>query len=183
MIRISQTRQTNYSLDDAFLYTIGVEDFNKDNRFDIVVTNKGAKNIGILLGHGNDSFSEPTIFSTGSSSAISVGIGDLNNDNLPDKTIVNNNVNSISILSGCNEGFQTQTTYPTGSSPWSLAVGDFNNDGQPDIIVANYAANNIIVLLGYGNYTFKDPKEFLTTIGDFNKDKKSGFCGRKRRYW
>ncbi|CAF1245157.1 unnamed protein product [Adineta steineri] len=71
-------------------YSIATHDFNGDNFLDIVVANHGSHSVGVLLGHGNGSFSHSTIYSIGNSIPIAVAIGDMNNDNYTDLVVTNN---------------------------------------------------------------------------------------------
>ncbi len=88
-----------------------------------------------------------------------------------------NDTKSIDILLESFEGFSTQSTYLTGSSPSSVAVGDFNNDTQLDMVVTNSGNHDVSVLLGYGNGSFADQTTYDTGVGpwsiafgDFNND-------------
>jgi hypothetical protein len=163
--------------------SITISDLNKDSRLDIVVANYWTCNIGILFGYGDGTFSNETIYSTGSDSGpSSVTSGDLNNDGWPDIVVANYLSYTIGIFFAYKNGiFYNQITYFTGNSsyPLSVAVGDLNNDSLLDIVVANYGSNNFGVFFGYGNYAFSSQATFSTGIGslprsvaiaDFNND-------------
>jgi hypothetical protein len=87
-----------YSIDNASPNSIGVGDFNQDNRMDLVVINKGTNNIDVLLGDGNGSFTLSKMYSTGSVSSISFALGDFNKDNRLDLIVVSNDTGAIDIL-------------------------------------------------------------------------------------
>jgi hypothetical protein len=163
--------------------SIILDDFNNDNRLDIVVSNFGTGNVGILLGNGNGTFASQTTYSTDANSQpYSVAVGDFNNDSRLDIAVANLGTNNVGILFGYGDGtFANQTTYSTSddSYPKAVAIGDFNNDGRLDIIIANFGASNIGVLFGYGDGTFRDQEIFSTgvysfpqtvAVGDFNND-------------
>jgi hypothetical protein len=46
-------------------YSVAVADFNNDGQIDIVVVNVGSKNINILYGYGNGSFTDVKTYSNG----------------------------------------------------------------------------------------------------------------------
>jgi hypothetical protein len=160
---------------------VAVGDFNNDIQLDIVVVNNGDNNIGILLGHGNGSFSNQTTYSTGLNPNF-VAVGDFNNDTQLDIVVVNNGDNNIGILLGHGNGsFSNQTTYFTGfnSGSSSVAIGDFNNDSQLDIVVTNELQYNVGIFLGGPYKVFKLQLTLITgngslplafAIGDFNND-------------
>jgi hypothetical protein len=62
-----------------YLLSVVFGDFNNDTRLDIVVANFDSNNIGVLLGYGNGSFANQTIYSMGSAPQF-VAIDDFNND-------------------------------------------------------------------------------------------------------
>lgn len=157
-------------------------DFNNDNLVDIVVTNFGTNSIGIFLGHGNATFSNQMVISTGTSRPVTIAIGDFNADGKMDIIVVNYGTDSFDIFLGfCNGTFEVFTRYSTGydSDPWSIAVGHLNNDTKLDVVVANHGTNNIGIFFGYGNGTFTDQILYSTgsasspcavAIADFNND-------------
>ncbi|CAF4731963.1 unnamed protein product, partial [Rotaria sp. Silwood2] len=112
--------------------SIAVGDFNNDKCLDIAIANYGTDNIGILLGHGNGSFENMTIYSTGNGSQpLAIALGDVNNDTLLDIVVANSGTDNIGIFLGYHNGsFAALTTYSTekGSRPMSIAISDFNSD-------------------------------------------------------
>ncbi|CAF0834378.1 unnamed protein product [Rotaria sp. Silwood1] len=158
-------------------------DFNNDNQMDIVIANNGTDSVAILLGFGNGSFANQTIYSTGiESQPQSIAIGDLNNDENMDIIVANSGSDNVGIFLGIGNGtFRNQITFYTGnrSMPTCVAVGDLNGDNNMDIIVANNGTNSIGIFLGVGNGTFVNQINFSTgngsnpiyvTVGDFNND-------------
>ncbi|CAF4564181.1 unnamed protein product, partial [Rotaria magnacalcarata] len=144
------TAQTTYSTGSK-PSSLNVVDVNGDGKPDIIVTNRGSNNVGVLLNIGNGTFSAQATYSTDSSPG-SVAAADVNGDGKPDIIVANSNSNNVGVLLNTGSGtFAVQTTCSTGagSNPYYVAVGDVNSDSKPDIIVANYGSNNISVLLNY----------------------------------
>lgn len=162
-----------------------ISDFNNDNVLDIVVCNVYTNNIGLLLGYGNGSFANVTMYNFGQYfSPKSVAVADFNNDGQQDLAICSYGPNTISIIFGKGNGdFELRVKYSTGegSRPYWVAVEDFNNDHIPDIAVANSGTNSIGIYLGYGNGHFGPLKTYSSgyastpvfiEFGDFNNDSK-----------
>ncbi|CAF3745768.1 unnamed protein product [Rotaria sp. Silwood1] len=160
-----------------------INDFNNDQKPDIVFIESKTNMIGIFLSYSNGTLSSLLKYSIASESQPSfVAAGDFNNDNQMDIVIANNGTNNIVILLGFGNGsFANQIIYSTGieSQPKSIAIGDLNNDKNMDIIVANSGSNNIGIFLGLGNGTFRNQITFHTgntsmptcvTLGDLNGD-------------
>ena len=129
---------------------IAVDDFNNDTMQDIVVVNFGTKNIGVILGYGNGSFSEQMIFSAGPQSApYSIAIGHFNEDNQLDLVVVNYDSNNIDM-------FRRQLTFDTrlNRAPVVVAASDFNHDRQSEIIDAydNFDNVDIVYRIYYGSF-------------------------------
>jgi hypothetical protein len=173
------------TIDGSRPRSFAIADFNNDNQMDICIANSGINSIGVFIGHGNISFANHMIYSTGLySSPYSLAVGHFNNDTRLDIVVTNYGSDNVGIFIGCGNGsFSNQTTYSTGSSsfPYSVAVIDFNNDTILDIVVANYGNNKLGVLLGYGDGTFANiilfsmeygSHPFSVVVGDFNSDRK-----------
>jgi hypothetical protein len=120
--------------------SLAVGDFNHDNHSDIVVTNSGTNQIGILLGNGNGSFASQIVYSIApGSNPVSVAVGDFNNDNQLDIVVASFGNGIIVIYLGLKNGtFTGPGIFYTNSAaqPVSVAVGDVNNDNNLDIVVA-----------------------------------------------
>ncbi|CAF4240686.1 unnamed protein product, partial [Adineta steineri] len=160
-----------------------VADFNNDSRLDIVVVLQFSGQIGVLLGHGENIFTDVVTYLIDSNaSPTSITTGDFNNDNRLDIVVSNFLLNSISIFYGNGDGtFSNLTNYTTGShsQPAGIIISDLNNDGILDIVVANFGTDNIGVFFGNVNHSFHDQITFSTGTGsspyalvveDFNND-------------
>lgn len=161
---------------------IAVADLNNDKWFDLVITNEGTDNVGILYGCNYATFNlQYTYSSSYGSYPRAISVDDFNNDNHLDIAVANYYGNTVSISFGYGNGsFTTQIYFSTGpgSYPAALAIADLNNDGYLDIVVANARTLCIGILFGYGNGTFTAIMTYpivgtnpsALAIGDVNND-------------
>ncbi|CAF3725702.1 unnamed protein product [Rotaria sordida] len=175
--RVYPTGKNSYPL------AVAIDDFNDDNRSDLIIANAGKDTIGVLFGFHYTTFKSHKTYSSDNTRApSSIITSDFNNDKHLDIAVTFYNSNNIGILLGYDNGsFGTMMTYSTGhgSLPKSLAAHDFNNDGRSDIIVVNSGTNEIGIFLGYGNGSFatmiiyatgKDSNPVAIVLTDINND-------------
>jgi hypothetical protein len=112
------------------------------------VANYNDDTIGVLLGHGDGTFSNYTTYSS-VIHPYSILSADLNNDGKVDLAVTNSDgANTISVLLGNGNGkFQNEIIYAVGDVPIALAVGVFRNKQKLDLAVTNGGENNVAVLL------------------------------------
>ncbi|CAF0927766.1 unnamed protein product [Adineta steineri] len=130
----------------SFPRTIAANDFNDDGYLDIVVTNTGNHNIGVLLGKGNGDFQAQITSTTGPNFPPALfAAGDFNGDGhldivttvQPDAYYLRPWLYGVIVCLGYGNGsFGEPITVETGNIlPRYINVGDFNSDGRIDIIV------------------------------------------------
>jgi len=149
-----------------------------------------AGDLSILLGNGNGSFSQGTIYRTSLVSATFPGVvSDLNGDGNIDIGLVNQLANRVDVMMGNGNGtFKQAVGYATGQSYFSYVfVQDVDGDATIDLIAVNRFVGNssrdIAVLHGRGDGTFDEPIDALRlaptnltpylvmfTSADFNND-------------
>src|SRR5713226_1915786 len=158
--------------------SVAVADVNGDGKLDLVVANNCVSGsncangtVGVLLGHGDGTFSAAVSYGSGGYYAYSVAVADVNRDGKPDLLVANQCVTNsncanglVSVLLGNGDGtFQPPVSYSSGGQfALSVAVADTNGDGKPDLLVVNeYVGNGNLsngtvgVLLGNGDGTFQ----------------------------
>ncbi len=132
-------------------------DLNGDGKPDLIVANRGASTVSVLLnttapGAATPSFAAQQTFATGSLPE-SVKAADLTGDGKPDLIVANGDSNTVSVLLNTTApgatapSFAAQQTFATGSEPVSVTAADLNGDGKPDLIVSNISSNTLSVLL------------------------------------
>lgn len=168
-----------------------VADLDGDGNEDLVVTNmRGQRNaepldidgdVSVLLGIGDGTFSEETIYFTGRGPSAVV-VEDFNKDGIKDLAVLNINDDNVALLLGLGKGrFQSyaqQLRFPSGSSARSMAVSDFNHDGWPDLAVASLGgAVNVLVGQSGGTFPMDEPARYsvgtsasFVATGDLNSD-------------
>ncbi|CAF4734394.1 unnamed protein product, partial [Rotaria sp. Silwood2] len=99
--------------DESGLLWVIAGDFNNDKQIDIACVNYPTSDVVILLGNGNGTFINGTLYSTGKGIfARSIIVGDFNNGNQLDIATANYGTNSIGVLFGYENGtFAAVTTY------------------------------------------------------------------------
>lgn len=163
--------------------SIAIDDFNSDNRSDLVIGYMNRGVIRLCLGNENGTFPIYRLYPTDDQEFFSiVTTADLNNDNHVDIVITLHIKNMVGIFFGDGRGNLSKLRkYSVGScrGPTSLIVKDFNNDNQFDIAVRCVNSDTIVILFGDNNqhfttqstYSFDDRSVLVfMTSGDLNRD-------------
>jgi len=152
---------------------LGVGDFNRDGRMDLVADDGGTQ-LAVLLGNGDGTFQTPLVstLSIPPNAALSgMVVADLNGDSLLDLVIGSFNVGSY-LLPGNGDGTFGMAAHLDGLGSFPVAVGDLNADGIADI-VTDGSVEGIFIGLGNSNGTFQVVSlqaAFPALAGDFNGD-------------
>jgi Bacterial Ig-like domain (group 3)/FG-GAP-like repeat len=169
----------NYLSDGVLASSVGVGDWNRDGKADLVIVNQcqtSSSCVGIvtvLLGNGDGTFQAPPSYGSGGYDADSAAVGDLNKDGNLDLVVTSlcqtsscsDQTNGVvEVLLGNGDGtFRTSQQYDTGGfGASSVALADVNGDGKIDVVVANQCGTSdcgtggsISVLLGKGDGTLQ----------------------------
>jgi hypothetical protein len=152
---IIATHSTGYNSGPS---SIGMGDFDNDNKPDIVITNNNTNNILLLFGYTAFPVSNTTWYPTGTDSSPNfVAVADLNYDNLLDIVVADSGTDYVGIFINLGNGiFGNQQTYYTirNSETRFVAIADVDNDKKLDIIIVLSATSQIGVLFGYGDGIF-----------------------------
>ena len=141
----------------TFPRAVAVGNFNGDANQDLIVSNGGADNIGVLLGNGNGTFTNApnSPFATGDAPFHAV-IGNFNGDAHSDFAVALLGDSAIRIYLGNGNGTFTQSgsAIPAGTFTSFLALGDFNEDNFQDVAAVSRLSSNMFVFLGNGTGAF-----------------------------
>ncbi|CAF4606681.1 unnamed protein product [Rotaria socialis] len=159
---------------------ISLVDLNNDSYMDVIVSTLNGGFVGILFGYGDGTFSDVTLYLTGSTSShYSIAVADFNHDHHYD-FVVNNIANDeVIIFYGYGNGnFHRAKTYSIGfgSRPYAVTTVKLKNKNTTNIIVTLWGTGNLAVLTEYDAVYFANRKKYSTgsapqpysiTIGNF----------------
>ena len=158
--------------------SVAVGDFNCDGLTDLVVTNH-FDSVSILLGLGDGTFSQPSVYTLDFYVENQVGVADFNQDGIQDLLIIGGSQDvsaTFAIMLGNGDGsFAAPTYYSTthDGSVISLAMGDLNHDGIMDFVFGGNGSS--LVVLGTPGGGFQEGEYlpssgFAVAEGDLNGD-------------
>jgi hypothetical protein len=112
-----------------------VNDFNSDGNSDLAFCD-GNNNIGVLLGHGDGTFSPPTMYSTWNGGSIEFAAGDFNSDGKTDIVVSHPSPSAFAVFLGRGDGTLRKKKIvklpQSGNGEGGIVPGDFNSDGLLD---------------------------------------------------
>ena len=181
-----QPHTTYFTEYDSTPHSLALGDFNNDNHLDIAVTNYGTSSIGILLGYGDGTFANQTIYTTLlNSHPSSLALADFNHDHHLDIVVSNNGSGTMGIFFGHGDGtFEAQRIYPLDphSHPEYITVADMNNDNKLDVIIVDSINDAVHIVRGDGNGSFatlttydaiSESSPVSVGVADFNNNNQS----------
>ena len=137
-----------------------VGDLDMNGSPDIVVADRGANHVSVLLSTVPASFPQTTVYVTGMNPE-SVAIGNLNGDSVRDIVTANRDqvtwATSVSVLLGMPGApvtFGAPTTVATDVIPQSIALEDLNGDSISDLVTLKLGTDGVYVQLGTGTGGF-----------------------------
>lgn len=161
-----------------------IDDLNSDGAPDLVIGNRRANDVAVLLGAGDGTFAARTEYPTGADPRA-VRVGDFDGDGFLDIVVANNASQDVSLLLGDGSGrFLPESRAPVaGGHPADLAAADFDGDGVDDVAVAGLANGNVGMMLARGG-RLSAPIEvpsggrvFGLVSADFDQDGKADLVG------
>jgi hypothetical protein len=161
------------------LASLPAGDFNHDGITDLASVSTATSTLGVLLGRGDGTFSDPTVYPVGTG-INAAAVGDLDGDGNLDLVVADQPVNTVYVLRGNGDGtFGAPLSYDAGPSPGPLAVADFNGDGRLDVAVLGANDNSVRVLRNDGGGGLQAPVAYgvgsapvALAVSDFNGDRR-----------
>jgi hypothetical protein len=168
---------------DRFSYAVGdeptgiaVADLNNDTRPDIVVTNRAAASISVLLNSGGNVLGR--VDHVTGTAPWGLSIADVNGDGFADIAVANSGADFASLFLNNGAGaFPGRTDFAAGDAPRTVALADVNADSRVDLLSASFTGGFVSRLLGDGNGGFgaradspAGPNPAALVVGDANND-------------
>lgn len=151
---------------------VAVGDLNQDGRPDLVVGDRSAAKIHILLGRGDGRFDMSGTYDA-AAGMLMIALADLNHDGRQDVVLTcypdPGIVNQTTVWLGNGDGtLSNRHDYSPGPNQVTVAIADYNGDGHPDLAFSIYGASNtdasrVAILDGKGDGTFWEPARVIQT--------------------
>jgi Bacterial type II and III secretion system protein/FG-GAP-like repeat len=136
-----------------------VADFNGDGNPDLAILNQSTRNVTILKGNGDGTFTEfPNSPLAVGNLPVAITSGTLGGSNGPALAIVNQQDNTVSVYFGNGDGTfvaASQSPLATDTTPSGVAIADLAQSSTGGIAVTNTAVGTVTVFadLGTGLFT------------------------------
>jgi len=164
------------TLADSSIIRLG--DADNDSDLDLLVMDKSAGAVYLLINNGRGAFTDETasrLPAIINPSFITDAIfGDINQDGYPDILLTYSSGQSVRLLLNDGRGnFNdvTLTNLPNVSgSAVSMDLGDANGDGMPDIIIANKDIRDVLLINNGSGALVKDTNFNLPAVIDSSSD-------------
>lgn len=146
-------------------WAVAAEDLDLDGDVDLAVAYRSSRNIAVLAGAGDGTFSTMGTYPV-QGPAFYVVSADFDGNGFPDLASAQSLSHDVAIL--LNRGgadFVAAPNVPLGRAPYSLVTGELNQDGFCDVVVVNENDSSLSVLLGNGDGTFPPPFQYQVGVG------------------
>lgn len=135
-----------------------IADFNGDGNPDLAIVNQTTKNVTILKGNGNGTFTEfPNSPLAVGNLPVAITSGALSGSNGPALAIVNQQDNSLTVYLGNGDGTfvaASQSPLATDTTPSGVVIADFAQASTGGIAVTNTAVGTVTVFADLGSGLF-----------------------------
>ncbi len=151
---------------------LAMADVNGDGVVDAIVPNNGfPRDVTLLLGNGDGTWSDPISIGGGiDSNPVAAAIGDVDNDADADVVVASQgrfggSGPSVAVFIGDGTGiFAAPRLVDLDTNPTALALIDANSDGSLDVVVTRQGAG-VTVLINEGDGTFAGASRFTSADG------------------
>jgi len=124
-----------------------IADLNVDGLPDLVVLDRDARAVAVLLNSENSILEHPVFYLVGEE-PTALCSGDIDGDGDLDLAVANRASGTVSVLFNRGSGtFEDQEVHSVGSQPASICAADLNQDGRDDIVTANSGSGTVSVIM------------------------------------
>jgi len=142
---------------------ITAADFNGDGNPDLAIVNQATKNVTILAGNGNGSFTEfPNSPLAVGNLPVAIASGTLSGGNGPALAIVNQQDDTLSVYLGNGDGTfvaAPQSPLATSTTPSGVVIADLAQSTTGGIAVTNTAVGTVTIFADLGSGLFASALE------------------------
>jgi FG-GAP-like repeat/PKD domain/Ser-Thr-rich glycosyl-phosphatidyl-inositol-anchored membrane family len=159
---------------------LGVGDFNRDGKLDVIARDDRGTTVYIVTGNGNGTLGAAQVVADFGQDVTFAVSGDLDGDGKRDLVVGIDGQPTVEVFPGNGDfTFGTPVALTTNLSPSDAIVADFNGDGRKDLAVTNrFFQHSVAVFLNQGSFTFTgadialDQSATDVTSADVNGDGK-----------
>lgn len=167
---------TTATLDVPDPTAVAVDDLDRDNDKDILVTSGSQGSLYVFENLGVATFAEPRVSLVGPR-PCSIEVTDLTPDFTRDVVVTNSGGSSVTVLQGRGDLMFYPRLYEMGAGPSAARFRDMDRDGFVDLVVAESRNDTVTVFYNEGNGNFSRPRSLPTGQGpvaldveDLNRD-------------
>ncbi|MES1172085.1 MAG: VCBS repeat-containing protein [Bacteroidota bacterium] len=164
------------SWEDSDVSRLVVADLNGDGRPDLALAGTA---IGVLLNHGDGTFSAAQHYGAGIGRALALAVGDVNKDGRPDLVatyLLDTFEEPLAVLLNDGTGTFVQSVPQAVAGATLLALGDLDKDGDLDLAMANPGYLTLLSNDGRGRFGVAGTRAIglapCLALQDFNGDTK-----------
>jgi hypothetical protein len=136
-----------------------VADFNRDGKLDLVSAFNAGKEIQMLLGNGQGSFTLKASY-TVATPPIALVAADFNGDGIPDfasaDEAVNDKGSNVTVFESSGKKY-TKKRYAYGDEPRLIVASDITNNGELDLVTENEFNGTVDLFMNQGTGIFNPP--------------------------
>jgi hypothetical protein len=144
-------------------FAITTSDFNGDGKPDLAIVNETTKNVTVLEGNGDGTFTEfPKSPLPVGNVPVAIASGALAGSTGPALAIANQSDNTVTVYLGNGDGTfaaASQSPLATNSSPTGVVINDFADQSLGGIAVTNQGSGTVTVFLDLGSGLFTNALE------------------------
>jgi hypothetical protein len=157
------------SLDVPDATSVAVDDLDRDNDKDVIVTSGSLGRVYVFEALAVDIFAEPRVIPVGPRPGA-IAVKDLDPDFRRDIVVANSGGSSVTVLQGRGDlGFYPRTD-EMGKGPSAIHLRDMDKDLDVDLVVAESRNDTVSVWYNEGNGNFTNATVLPTGIGPVDID-------------